>query len=233
MADSPDVQVRVLEALESAHNYNRWLADLTLPYLGDDPIEAGSGLGTSASLWLERGVPSITVSEPTPEGSAQLRKRFEGETRVVVAQVDLTDAPSGEHSACVALNVLEHVDDHIAALRGALRLVRPGGNVVMFVPAFQFAEGRFDRMIGHYRRYTRRSLADAFERAGVRPLSVQYVNAPGLVAWFVAVRLLGRVPREGRRLRVWDKLVVPVVRRAEGRWSPPFGQSLLAIGQAR
>ncbi len=38
------LQHRVLEALESARNYNAWIASLALPYLGDDPIEVGSGL---------------------------------------------------------------------------------------------------------------------------------------------------------------------------------------------
>jgi hypothetical protein len=101
----------------------------------------------------------------------------------------------------------------------------------MFVPAFEFAMGRFDRAIGHYRRYTRKTLSDAFVRAGLRPESVRYVNSVGLPAWFVSVRLLGQEPREGLMLRAWDRGVIPAVRRIERRINPPFGQSVLGVAQ--
>ena len=226
-----DVQLRVLEALEGARNYNAWLADLTRPYLGDDPVEIGSGLGGNAALWLGRGVARVTVSEPDDVGVARLRERFDGDDRVAVERIDLADPPAGSHSACVALNVLEHIEDDVCALRGAARLVRPGGLVVMFVPAFNFAAGRFDRLIGHYRRYTRSMLSRTLGGAGLETVSLRYVNAPGLAAWFVMVRLLRQVPREGPLLRLWDGYAIPLVRRGEQRWAPPFGQSLLAVGR--
>jgi SAM-dependent methyltransferase len=222
----------VLEALQGAENYNRWLAELTLPYLGDDPVEIGSGLGGNTALWLEAGVPHVTVSEVDPGSLERLAERFGDDERVDVETIDLAAAPDAGHSACVALNVLEHIEDDVEALRGASRLVRPGGAVVMLVPAFPFAAGRFDRAIGHFRRYTRATLARAYEEAGLRVTSVRYVNAPGLLAWFVSVRLLGQTPREGALLRLWDRGVIPLVRRGERRFAPPFGQSVLAVGHA-
>ena len=230
MPPAADVQLRVLEGLERAENYNRWLAELTRPHLGDNPVEIGSGLGGNAALWLAAGVPRVTVSELDPSSLARLERRFAGDERVAVAHIDLENAPTASHSSCVALNVLEHIPDDVGALRGAARLVGPGGAVVMFVPAFPFAAGRFDRAIGHCRRYTRRTLTRAYEAAGLRVDSLRYVNAPGLLAWFVSVRLLRQTPRGGALLRAWDRSVVPLVRRSERRYAPPFGQSLFAVG---
>jgi SAM-dependent methyltransferase len=224
------LQLRVLEALEGAENYNRWVAELTLPYLGDDPIEVGSGLGGNAALWLDSGVGRVTVSELDPVALDRLEQRFADDPRIAVAEIDLEVAPELSHSAFAALNVLEHIADDSAALRGAARLVRPGGAVVVFVPAFPFAAGRFDRMIGHYRRYTKETIAEAYAAAGIQVDVVRYVNAPGLLAWFVSVKLLRQVPREGLPLRLWDSYLIPLVRRMERRWAPPFGQSLLAVG---
>ena len=87
------LQLRVLDALQGAERYNRWLAELTLPYLGDDPIEAGSGIGTNAALWLELGVPRVTVSELDDVALARLRERFAAEPRVQVEVIDLERAP--------------------------------------------------------------------------------------------------------------------------------------------
>ncbi len=228
----PSLQHSVLEALEGAKNYNAWIASLVAPYLGDDPLEIGSGTGTYAQLWLDSGTARLTVSETEPELVERLRERFADDARVSVRSLDLLDAPPAQHSAVVALNVLEHIADDVAGLRAAAHLVRPGGAVVVFVPAFPFAMSRFDRAIGHYRRYTVESARKAFAAAGIAVEDVRYVNAPGLVAWTIGMRLLRMTPREGVVLRSWDRAVVPVARRLEERWHPPFGQSVLAVGRS-
>ena len=138
------------------------------------------------------------------------------------------DGPA--HSSYVAFNVLEHIPDHVGALRAAHRLVRPGGRVIMLVPAFEFAMSEFDRRVGHVRRYTKRSLAQAYRDAGLELERLHYVNAPGLPAWFVGMRLLGMTPGDGALLRIWDSVVVPCARAVESRVRPPFGQSVFAVG---
>ena len=227
-----ELQHSVLEALEGARNYNAWVASLVAPYLGDDPIEIGSGTGTYAELWLDGGVSRLTVSDLDPVLLERLRERFAGDPRVSVSEVDLIAAPDARHSAVVALNVLEHIEHDVAALSAAARLVRPGGAVVMFVPAFGFAMSRFDRSIGHFRRYTVETLGNAMRDAGLRVDNVRYVNAPGLIAWTVGMRILRMEPREGIVLQGRDRVVIPATRRVEARWRPPFGQSVLAVARS-
>ena len=230
LADSL-LQLRTLESLTSARNYNRWLADLVRPYLGDDPIEIGSGLGETAAIWLETGAPRITLSELEPAGAATLRTRFAGDGRVDVVTLDITQRLEGarRHTAAVAMNVLEHIEDDAGALSTLGQIVRPGGAVVLFVPAHQWAMSAFDRAIGHWRRYTRRSLHAVAERAGLVPERISYVNAPGLLAWLVGVKLLRRVPSDSWAVGVYDRVLVPIARGLETRTAPPFGQSVLAV----
>ena len=225
------LQLRVLEDLEGARNYNAWVAALAMPYLGEHPIEIGSGLGGNAARWLASGLRRITVSDVEDETLEALRGRFGEDERVEVAEVDQTKPPRREQSALVALNVLEHIEDDVTGLRAAHELVRPGGRVVVFVPAFEFALSRFDRAIGHYRRYTVATLSESFGRAGLEVERCHYVNAPGLLAWTVGMKLLRMTPGEGLALRVWDGAVIPVTRRLESRRHPPFGQSVLCVGR--
>lgn len=232
LGDSP-LQSFTLESLTSAKRYHRWLTDLALPYLGDDPLELGSGLGDYAETWLKSGVPRITVTERDPSRLRHLEDRFAKDTRVVVRKLDVCSPNEADHSAFVAFNVLEHIEDHVGALEAAHTLVRPGGAVVMLVPAFPFAMGRFDRQVGHVRRYRIRTLRDAYEAAGLSVERVHYLNAPGLLAWFVGMRLLRMTPRDGPTVRVWDWSVVPVARTIEARVRPPFGQSVFAVGRVK
>jgi SAM-dependent methyltransferase len=175
----------------------------------------------------------VTVSELDPAALERLRARFAGDSRVAVETIDLLEAPQREHSAFVALNVLEHIENDRRALRGAASLVRPGGRVIVFVPAFPFAAGKFDREIGHHRRYTKSTLKAAYEESGLTMEKIRYVNAPGLPAWYLSGLLLGGEPRGGVLLSLWDRGVVPVTRRVERLLPPPFGQSVLAVGRTR
>jgi SAM-dependent methyltransferase len=225
------VQSEVLESLASAVNYNDWLTSLARPHLGEWPIELGSGLGDYAQTWLKSGLSRITTTEIDPSRLAHLQARFAADPRVEVASIDILSPPQREHSALVGFNVLEHIPDHVGALRAAHRLVRPGGLVIMFVPAFAFAMSRFDVMVGHVRRYTVPGMTAALIAAGLDLIDVRYVNLPGLPAWFVMMRLLRMKPGHGPLMAAWDRGVVPLARKWEAKHQVPFGQSVFAIGR--
>jgi SAM-dependent methyltransferase len=226
-----DLQTEVLEDLVEAVHYRRWLVDLALPHLGDDPMEIGSGLGHYAADWRSAGVSRLTVSEADHGRLAGLRERFASDPGVVVRELAVPIDESASYSAVIAYNLLEHIPDDAAALRGFTQLLRPGGRVVLVVPAFPSAMSRFDRAIGHQRRYRSRSLRAVAEQAGLRVEVLHHVNCLGLLGWFVAVKLLRGRPKAGPLLTVYDRGVVPWLRRLEARRRPPFGQSLFLVAR--
>jgi SAM-dependent methyltransferase len=228
------LQSAVLEDLSEAVRYRRWLAALARPYLGEHPIEVGSGTGDYALEWAPH-VDRFTATEAEESRLRTLDDRFAGHPviatrRLLLGEAVGTPAPSGSHSAAVAFNVLEHIPDDIAALRAMGDLVRPGGAVVLIVPAFPSAMSRFDRAIGHQRRYTRASLGGTLRDAGLSVERLRYVNPVGLLAWYVMVKGLDRTPTNGPALRVYDRVVVPVAR-ALDRMPAPFGQSVFAVAR--
>ena len=226
-----ELQSFTLESLTTAVNYHRWLTDLAEPYLGDAPVELGSGLGDYAGTWAARPGRHVTVTDADPSRHEHLRRRFAGDPRVSVRALDIAHPYVGEHSCLVAMNVLEHIEDHVGALASAHSLLRPGGFVVMFVPAFELAMSRFDRQVGHVRRYTVPTLRAAYASADLEVGRIHYVNAPGLVAWIAGMRLLHMTPQDGPTVRLWDRAVVPMARALERRVRPPFGQSVFAVGR--
>ena len=225
------LQSEILEDLVEARNYRRWLVDLALPYLGDDPLEVGSGLGHYAADWAAAGVPRWTASEADPGRLQSLRERFAGDPVVRVRELAVPIEETAGHSAVVAYNVLEHIPDDVGALRAFAGLLRPGGAVVLVVPAFPSAMSEFDLAIGHQRRYRRRTLRKAAESAGLRVEVLHHVNCIGLLGWYVAVKALKGRPKAGLLLTVYDRGVVPWLRRLEARVRPPVGQSLFLVAR--
>jgi SAM-dependent methyltransferase len=230
VAGDSELQSDVLEDLESAVNYRRWLCSLAHPYLGDNPLEIGSGLGFYATEWIDAGYP-LTVSEADPTRLAQLTERFQNDSRVTVRELSVPIDVTGDYSAVVAYNVLEHIDDHVAGLKAFRGLLAVGGAVVLIVPAFPSAMSSFDRAIGHFRRYRTRTLRRALNEAGLQVERLHYLNAPGLLVWYTVVKLLGQRPKQGLGLTLYDKFLVPVVRGVESRFRPPFGQSVFAVAR--
>jgi SAM-dependent methyltransferase len=233
VAGDTALQSFTLESLASAVNYHRWVEDLAAPHLGADPLEVGSGLGDYAAAWVRRGQPRVTVSDADPGRLAHLRSRFPVGGPVQVRELDVTSGETGSYSAVIAINVLEHIEDDVAALRAMADRLQPGGKVIIFVPAFPFAMSRFDRAVGHFRRYRKHTLAKTFTDAGLDVDRVRYVNAPGLLAWFVGMRVLRMTPQDGATVRLWDRFVIPLARTAEARRQPPFGQSVFGVGVKR
>ncbi|MBC8083237.1 MAG: class I SAM-dependent methyltransferase, partial [Hymenobacter sp.] len=92
----------------------------------------------------------------------------------------------------VASDVLEHIKDEAQALREWARVLRPGGQLLVFVPAFQFLWGRHDEVNQHFRRYTAAQLADAMRGAGLRVRRRSYWNV-SLFFPTAAVRLFKRL----------------------------------------
>lgn len=83
-------------------------------------------------------------------------------------QFNLVSCPlfSNSIDAVILLNVLEHIEDDFAAMQQAFRIVKPGGVVVIEVPAGPHLFDIYDKQLMHFRRYTLKSLCDKLESAG-------------------------------------------------------------------
>jgi SAM-dependent methyltransferase len=223
---------RSLEDSSGSHQrrYRAYQFELISRHCGPTVMEVGAGLGEFASQFT--GLQRHVVTDVDPGCVADMGRRFAGRPEVETRQFDLQHpvADLGPPvSTVVAINVLEHLEDDVGALRALTRFVEPGGRIVLWVPGYMQLYGDFDRRVGHVRRYTPETLRAAIAGAELVPTDVRPVNLLGGVAWWLAVRRGGvGSPRPGL-LRVYDAVVVPVTRALERRMTPPFGQSILGV----
>jgi SAM-dependent methyltransferase len=226
-ADADADLLGVLGDLEGAVNYTAWILDEFGPLLRGEILEVGAGQGTYTQRLATRG--PVTAVEPSAAQCDLLSARLGPDDRVTVICGDLTalDGHTEMFDTAVLTNVLEHIADDGQALDQLYRLLRPGGALCVWVPAFEFLYGPFDREIGHHRRYRKQALRRLAESHGFEVTQVTYANLPGWMAWLLIVRLLRRRPTAGSLASTYDTRVVPTVRRIESRRRPPFGQSIL------
>jgi SAM-dependent methyltransferase len=111
--------------------------------------------------------------------------------RSVVARIEAVPLRSGSLDVVLALDVFEHIPDDAAGLREAARLLRPGGRLIVTVPALESLWGNQDEVSHHLRRYSKATLWRAFDRAGLPRPRITYFNSL-LFPAIAAVRWLRR-----------------------------------------
>ena len=219
-----------LDSLDDAINYRNWIIELASPYLQGPILELGAGHGTFTEILVEAG--NVHAVEPDPYAHEQLVERFGSDDRVTTFPAKVEDVEADPiFGTAVMINVLEHIPDHDKVLLEVRRRLQPGGHLVIFVPAFMVLFSRFDKMLGHVRRYRKPALKSLVASAGFEVAESRYVNMPGFFSWMILVRFLRRVPTGKWTVKIFDRVIVPIVRAIESRLRPPFGQSILLVAR--
>lgn len=216
--------------MTAAPRYRQWEYDLVAPHLGRSVLEVGSGMGHFSEKLVESRRDRLVLSDIDKPSLEQLRQRFADCANVEIAEITLPGRLDLRPvDSVVAMNVLEHIEDDVQALCDLANVVSPGGRIILWVPAYMQLYGDFDRMVGHVRRYTPRTLRAALETAGLGVREIRRVNLLGGIAWWAAVRAGGARRPDSRLVWLYDNLVIPASRTFEAVIPPPFGQSLLCV----
>jgi SAM-dependent methyltransferase len=217
-----------LEVMQEAVNYNRFLLDCVMAEV-DSPtatvLDFGAGRGTYADLLTERGLrPDCLEPDPT------LQERLARNGYHVVD--DSSATPS--YDVIYSLNVLEHIKNDQEALEQLAGWLRPGGRLVLYVPALELLYTSMDKKVGHFRRYRRAQLCRLVGNAGLRVESATYCDPVGVLAT-LAYKYLGRsdgtISSVG--LKIYDRLVFPLSRSLQVVTGRLFGKNLLLVAVRR
>ena len=215
MMDLDPAGRQTLEQFAEARRFNKWLFNTILPYCKGKILEAGSGIGNISELFLEHGF-HLTATDVNEMYCGLLQKRFAGHPRMDrVMQLDLSnpalDAIHPElrngFDTVIASNVIEHIADDRLAVRNCKSMLKPGGNLILLVPAFQLLYNSFDRQLGHYRRYTIRQLGKLLESEHMKVIHSSYFNAAGLAGWILSGGLLKKKLIPKNQLLLFEKMV--------------------------
>ena len=156
------------------------------------------GAGTGANLDTLRVFGRVTALEPDHFACDYISRHFDVET--VHAALPGGCVGLRDFDLVVALDVLEHIDDDLGALRSIHGMLKARGRVIATVPAFQFLWSVHDEKLHHKRRYRAPELVSRMEEAGFRPVHQSYFNFllfPAALLFRLLDRLCKGVGRAG------------------------------------
>ncbi|MBY8863251.1 class I SAM-dependent methyltransferase [Nocardia sp. CA2R105] len=221
-----------LEAMAEAVNYNTFLVDTVDRHLAPAGaasdvrvLDFGAGSGTYADMLAAR---QITPECLEPDEELQHILRAKG---YKVLDHDGTPEHDGERYGLIyTFNVLEHIKNDQTASEHLAALLRPGGTLVVYVPALEILYTAMDSKVGHYRRYRRTQLNRILRNAGLEIVESRYCDPLGFFAT-LAYKMLG--PGDGtinpRSLKLYDRAVFPISKALQILTSRFFGKNVLVV----
>jgi SAM-dependent methyltransferase len=208
--------------------------------LGPESRVLDVGCATGGMMRMMQGLGRFTGLDANPKAAAMARER--SGNPVIVSSA--TDMPfeTASFDAVTALDVLEHIEDHAAAVREIRRVLKPGGPLIATVPCHPALYSAHDAALHHVRRYTRPEFLALLQAGGFTVERVTWTNSllyPVAAAHRFATRLIhgkdgGTHSDAGTTVGPLNALLTRVFqaeRRMVQRHDLPFGLSLMVVAR--
>ncbi len=191
-------------------------------------LEFGAGIGTLAQLWEKETGCKPECLEIAPSLFSIVSQRG-------FVSYSSLDKISGPYDGIYSSNVLEHIEDDVAALRHMYSLLKPGGCLGIYVPAFMCLYSEMDLSVGHYRRYSFKELTQKVKLAGFNVRACHYSDSVGFFA-ALAIRIMGykknSVQRIEKNFAFYDAYLYPLSQLMDRvGLKHAFGKNILLIAE--
>lgn len=238
--DIDQVGQETLDVISAADKFNKWMYETIAPSCSGKILEIGSGIGNISKYFIEAG-DEILLTDLRTTYCDQLKEKYGDKENVIgIEEVDLVAEDFENRYAeliatfdtVFALNVVEHIKDDTLALTNAAKLLTPNGKIVILVPAYQALFNQFDVELEHYRRYTKKTIARAFDNAALDIDRQQYFNAVGILGWFVTGNILRKKQIPGGQMNLYNTFV-PIIKLIDKLILETVGLSVITVGHKR
>jgi SAM-dependent methyltransferase len=220
---------QILERLNRAPRFTQWMADVIRPFLGERVLEIGAGTGNLTLQLIPRKL--YYASDINPHYLTYLQNLIPDHPYLRVGYTDGEKHDSfpteAKFDTVICLNVVEHLENDLGALRNIFDALEENGRAIVLVPCGPGLYGTLDKVLGHHRRYTKSQFTEVAARAGFQLENLLSFNRFGSPAWWLNGRLLRR-----KTFGLWQikmlNFLTPLVRGID-RFLPLPPLSIIAV----
>ena len=151
---------------------------------------ADIGCGTGANFNMLAGFAPVVGVDFSPQAITYCRMR--GLTRTLVASLPQLPFGNGAFDLVCAFDVIEHIEDDAGAVRELLRICRPGGTLLLTVPAYNWLWSQHDEANQHKRRYNRAMLRQLLAPQPADIVKLSHFNIV-MALPIILVRFIGKI----------------------------------------
>ncbi len=222
-----------LELFKEAINWKNYLKSHLTKYITGNVLEVGAGIGESTRILYNSKVEHWTCLEPDNNFVRTISNKIVNSSLPSTCSVirgTVNDLPlnNGSFDTVLYIDVLEHILKEEEEVKYAKELIKVNGYLVILAPAFNTLYTEFDNAVGHYRRYTKKTLAKIIP-VEMKKESLYYIESMGVVVSFAnKIFMKQRIPT-AKQVYIWDKYIVTISKILDRIIFYQWGKSLIGI----
>lgn len=223
-----------LEVFNHATQWKEYYASQLRPFLGEEVLEVGAGIGGTTKILCGENQKRWVCLEPDDTLSNQIKERIgSGE---LPAKCEVTTKtlqqlePEQKFDSIIYIDVLEHIENDKEETLAAAAHLKKGGYLIILSPAHQWLYTPFDKAIGHFRRYNKKTLNEALP-SELKRVRLIYLDSLGLFASLGNKLILHSSKPSYQQIQFWDKKIVPLSRISDRLLGFSAGKSILGVWQ--
>lgn len=225
-----------LEVFSNASNWRSYWQSHVRNHLGGKVLEVGAGIGTVSRSLISEDIEKWVSLEPDSNLFRQLQSQLQHEISTGTAFAlcgTLKDLPlKNKFDAILYIDVLEHIEDDQDEIIHSLTHLEDNGRLIILVPAHQFLYSTFDKAIGHFRRYNKKTLESLIPKE-IEIIESIYLDSVGLIASLANRFIIKSSSPTVGNILFWDKWIIPLSNLLDRIIFFSVGKSLLVVCRKR
>ena len=220
-----------LERFNKANLWIKYIIFKIMRFLKDDMLEVGAGLGSFTKGYM-KNFHSITLTDTDEDNLNLLKKNFLHDKNINIIKSSIKDIEK-KFDTIIYFNVLEHIKEDISEIKSALEKLNKGGHLIILVPAHQKMYSKFDKAIGHYKRYD----IDFFKKnrfENSKIIKLHFLDFCGYLLYYLnKIFFKEETYPSNLKIFIWDKIFTPFTIVIDYLTGYKFGKNILCIYQKK
>ena len=221
-----------LHLFQHASNWKKYYAKNLKPFIKGDVLEVGAGIGSTTTYLCDGSQRSWLCLEPDSDLFKELEaKTVNKELPALCTCIKgiVSDLKTDQKfDTILYIDVIEHIEDDNKELTETVKHLNPGGHLIILVPAYHYLFNEFDKAIGHYRRYNKKSLLSVTP-GDMQVEKIFYLDSVGLFASMMNKYFLKQDYPTMKQINLWDKVMVPISKITDRIINYTLGKSLIGV----
>lgn len=221
-----------LELFSHAHHWKEYYRKHLSPFIKGEVLEVGAGIGETTAHLHNENVTTWLCLEPDASLANKIEQKINEnklpKNCLLQIGTSSTLSPESLFDTIIYIDVIEHIENDIREIDRASSLLKPGGHLIILVPAHQYLFSPFDKAIGHFRRYNKKRLRNVIPDTLLNKKLI-YLDCLGLFASLTNKWFLKKEYPSLKDVKFWDRIIIPVSKLIDPLIGYSTGKSLIGV----
>jgi hypothetical protein len=222
--DYPGIE---LENFDKAVIWRKYIYLLIKKYISNNTLEVGAGIGSFTKNYQKK-IKSITLSETDKSNFNLLLEKFKNKNNIKIIN-SFTKQINENFNTILYLNVLEHIEKDTEEINQALKKLKTNGYLIILVPAHNELYSKFDKAIGHIKRY-KTDFFKSLKLNNAEVVELYYLDCLGYFLYYLNKMFFKEETYPTKlKIFIWDKLFTPFSVILDKFSNYKFGKNVLCV----